>query len=76
MNPKPKNFRKIPEELLRKAERINSPTVVAACVKRFNETELSRGDLAHLGIIYRDNALLVKGGTVLPSPYAEQYGNA
>jgi hypothetical protein len=62
-----KNFRRVPPQLLKKAERTDKNEVVAACVRKITAEEVGRGDFAHLQITWREHTLTLPD-QVLPSP--------
>ena len=61
-NPRRKNFRNISPQLLRKAERLESPNVVAACVLKVSAEGIQHGAFAHL------NVSLVNRNVIIPGP--------
>lgn len=57
----PKNFRKIPDQILKRLETFALDDVVAACVKRISPGDIKK--YGHLGVEIRDGEL------VLPDPF-------
>jgi hypothetical protein len=65
-NPRRKNFRRIPPQLLRKAERLEAPNVVAACVLKVSAEEIQHGVFAHLNVSLINRNVIIPGPTLPP----------
>jgi len=62
----PKNFRKIPEAILDKIERLKKDSLVAACVRKVPASVIRRGDFEHLGIVLKGTKIEFRESQVPP----------
>jgi hypothetical protein len=62
----PKNFRKIPEAILDKIERLKKDSLAAACVRKIPASVIRRGDFEHLGIVLKGTKIEFRESQVPP----------
>jgi hypothetical protein len=67
-----KNFRKMPEQILGRIERISQNDVVIACVKKISAADIAAGKYAHLGIDLREGYPVFPSRQV-PKPTVGKY---
>jgi hypothetical protein len=71
-NPR-KNFRRIPPQLQKKAERLEANEVVAACVRRVSLDNVAKGALSHLGVNWTHGDRLTVRDAILPPAAQGKY---
>ncbi|MDD4029723.1 MAG: hypothetical protein PHX86_08510, partial [Caldisericia bacterium] len=62
-----KNLHKIPKDIIKKVETINSNQIAVGCAIKFKAEDLSSGKLKHLGLPLSDQGLQVPSSTIPPA---------